>query len=134
MSDWNTRIIEEFRASDGQVGGRFEGRPLLILHTTGAKSGKERLAPLMYRREGDRLFVFASKGGSHAHPDWYHNVRANRAVTVEIGPDTVPMTAVDVEGDERDEIYARQSEDWPFFGEYQAGTDRTIPVVELVAR
>ena len=88
----------------------------------------------MYRREGDRLFVFGSKGGAHSHPDWYHNVVAHPDVVVEIGAEVLPMTAVDVTGDERDEIYARQSAEWTFFGDYQAGTDRTIPVVELVAR
>ena len=134
MSDWNTRIIEEFRANEGAVGGRFTGRPLLILHTTGARSGKERLAPLMYRREDDRLFVFASKAGSHSHPDWYHNIVANPDVAVEIGADTVAMRAVEVTGPERDDIYARQSAEWTFFGDYQEGTERTIPVVELVRR
>lgn len=132
MSDWNARIIDEFRANNGRVGGFFEDKDVLILHTTGARSGRERLAPLVYRREGERVFVFASKGGSHTHPDWYHNLLANPDVTVEIGSGTRSARAVEIVGDERDAIYARQGEDIPFFAEYQAGTDRTIPVIELV--
>ena len=132
MADWNARIIEEFRANAGDVGGFFEDKDVLILHTTGARSGRERLAPLVYRREGDRVFVFASKGGSDTHPDWYHNLKANPDVTVEIGSDTLPAHAVEIVGDERDAIYARQGADIPFFAEYQAGTNRTIPVIEIV--
>lgn len=131
MSDWNANVIEEFRGNEGAVGGVFEGRPMLILHTTGAKSGQERLAPLVYRSEGERVFVFASKGGADTHPDWYHNIKANPDVTVEIGSDTRPMTASVVEQDERDDIFARQAAEWRNFAEYQAGTDRIIPVVEL---
>lgn len=132
MSDWNAKFIEEFRANAGQVGGFFANKPVLILHTTGARSGIGRLAPLVYRKEDDRVFVFASKGGSHSHPDWYHNLKANPAVTVEIGADTVSATAAEIVGDERDAIYARHAAVIPNFAEYQAGTDRTIPVIELV--
>jgi deazaflavin-dependent oxidoreductase (nitroreductase family) len=132
VSDWNTNIIAEFRENDGKVGGMFEGAPLLVLHTTGAKSGEERLAPLMYRSEGDRVFVFASKAGAHSHPDWYYNLTANPEVTVEIGGDTKQATAVELDRADRDEIFARQAVDRPQFGEYQEGTDRVIPVVELL--
>ncbi len=132
VSDWNANIIDEFRANDGIVGGWFHDKSVLILHTTGARSGIERLAPLVYREEGDRFFIFASKGGSHSHPDWYHNLKANPTVSVEIGAGTSPATAVEIIGDERDAIYARQAADLDNFATYQAGTDRTIPVIELL--
>lgn len=132
MSDWNAKVIEEFRANAGNVGGFFANKPVLILHSTGARSGLERLAPLVYRQEGDRIFVFASKGGSHSHPDWYHNLKANPAVSVEIGADTVSAKAAEIVGDERDTIYARHAAANQNFADYQAGTDRTIPVVELI--
>lgn len=134
MSDWNAAIIEEFRANDGKVGGGFEGAPLLILHTTGAKTGLERLAPLRYRREDDRLFVFGSRAGAPVHPDWYHNLVANPEVTAEIGTEELAFTAVEVTGPERDEIYARQATEAPVFGRYQEATDRIIPVIELLDR
>ena len=132
MSERNAKVIEEFRANDGKVGGWFADKPMLILHTTGARSGQERLSPLVYREEGDRAFIFASKGGSHSHPDWYHNLTANPTVTVEIGSDTSSATAVEIVGDERDAIYARQAAAMNNFATYQAGTDRTIPVIELI--
>ena len=132
MPDGNAEVIEEFRANEGEVGGFFADKSVLILHTTGARSGVERLAPLIYRQEGDRIFLFASKGGADTHPDWYYNLKANPAVTVEIGSETLPATAVDLVGKERDDVYSRQGVDLPFFAEYQAGTDRIIPVIELV--
>ena len=131
MSNWNTAIVEEFRTNEGKVGGHFEGRPLLILHTVGRKSGKERLNPLGYLEDGGRIFVFASKMGASSNPDWYHNVIANPDVTYEIGTETRTATAVELTGGERDAIYAKQAEVWPTFGEYQEMTDRRIPVVEL---
>jgi deazaflavin-dependent oxidoreductase (nitroreductase family) len=131
MSDWNTGIIDEFRANEGRVGGMFEGAPLLILHTTGAKSGQPREMPLMYLDHSNRLFVFASKAGAHSHPDWYYNAKANPAVEIEIGADTVKKTAVELDAGERRTIYAEQASRYPQFGEYAAGTDRTIPVMEL---
>lgn len=131
-NEFNAGIIDEFRANEGKVGGMFEGAPLIILHTTGARSGVERLAPLMYLPYEDRMFVFASKAGSHSHPDWYHNVLANPSVTIEVGTSTVEKTAVELEPDERSRIYAVQASRVPQFGEYQAGTDRKIPVIELV--
>ena len=132
VSDFNAQVIEEFRASGGKVGGWFEDKDMLILHTSGARSGLKRLAPLVYRREGDRIFVFASKGGSDTHPDWFHNLKADPTVTVEIGSHTSTSTAVEIVGEERDAIYARQAATLDNFATYQAGTDRIIPVVELV--
>ena len=133
VSDFNSQFIEEFRGNDGRVGGWFQDKDVLILHTTGARSGATRLAPLVYRREDDRMFVFASKGGSDAHPDWYHNLKADPRVTVEVGSDRLTRTAVEITGEERDAIYARQAEALDNFATYQAGTDRVIPVIELVA-
>ncbi len=131
MSDWNAGIIDEFRANDGKVGGMFESAPLLILHTTGAKSGLAREMPLMYLGYNDRMFVFASKAGAHSHPDWYYNAKANPTVEIEIGTDKVMKTAVEVDAAERDTIYAEQAGRYPQFGEYAQGTDRVIPVIEL---
>ena len=133
VSDFNAQFIDEFRANGGKVGGWFEDKDVLILHTNGAHSGVKRLAPLVYRREADRIFVFASKGGSDTHPDWYHNLKADRNVTVEMGPDTSTNTAVEIVGEERDAIFARQAATLAIFATYQAGTDRIIPVIELVA-
>ena len=132
MNDFNAGIIEEFRSNDGRVGGMFEGAPLLILHTTGARSGSERLAPLMYLDFEDRTFVFASKAGAHSHPDWYFNVKANPEVSIEVGTDTRGRTAVELDPDERDRIYAEQASRFEMFAQYAAGTGRVIPVIELV--
>jgi deazaflavin-dependent oxidoreductase (nitroreductase family) len=132
MSDRNAPIIEEFRTHEGRVGGFFEGRTLLLLTHRGARTGTARTNPLAYRREGDRVFVFGSKGGSPADPDWARNLRANPDVVVEIGTDRYPATAVEITGAERDEIYARQAADWAQFGQYQQKVERRIPVFELV--
>jgi deazaflavin-dependent oxidoreductase (nitroreductase family) len=132
MSDWNTQIIEEFRTNDGKVGGPFEGAPLLLLHTTGAKSGAERVNPVMYLDEGSHLYVFASKGGADTHPDWYHNLLKNPGVIVELGTDTFAATAHPVPDDERASLYAKQAKLYPGFAEYEAKTSRVIPVVEVV--
>jgi deazaflavin-dependent oxidoreductase (nitroreductase family) len=131
MHDWNRQVIEQFRANQGKVGGNWEGRPLLLITTTGAKSGEKRTHPVMYLREGDRLFVFASKGGAPTHPAWYHNLLAHPEVTVELEGETFPATAKPVTGAEHDSIYARWAQKYPQFGEYQEKTTRTIPVVEL---
>lgn len=133
MADWNANIIEEFRSNSGKVGGIFEGDPMLILHATGAKSGAARMNPLLYRREGDRLFIFASKGGADQDPDWYYNVKANPSVTVELGSETMSASATEVIGSERDEIYGRQAASDARFDGYQKATERTIPVIELIA-
>ncbi len=129
--DWNTGVITEFRANEGKVGGMFEGMPLLLLHTTGAKSGKERINPLAYRSDGEALVVFASKGGAPTHPDWFHNVRANPKVTVEVGTDQREMVARVAEGDERNRLWEAQKLEFPGFAEYESKTDRQIPVVVL---
>ncbi len=129
---WNQKIIEEFRANEGKVGGSFEGAPVLLLHTTGAKSGLERVNPMMYLNENGRTYVFASKAGADADPDWFRNLVANPHVMVEIGARTLVGIAAPVVGDERARIYAVQSERYPGFAEYQAKTTRVIPVVEIV--
>ena len=131
MSDWNTAIIDEFRANAGKVSGNFEGAPMIILHTTGAKTGKERVNPLVYQAAGDDLAIFASKGGAPDNPDWFHNLRAHPEVTVEIGTETVPMRARVAEGDEHERLWTRQKELIPGFADYEAKTSRVIPVVVL---
>jgi deazaflavin-dependent oxidoreductase (nitroreductase family) len=131
MSDWNTKIIEEFRAGEGKVGGPFEGAPMLLLHTTGAKSGLERVNPMMYLDLDGGRYVFASKAGADSHPDWYYNLVANPTVTVEVGSETYGATAVSLAGGDRDRIFAEQARRYPGFAEYQAKTSRVIPVVEI---
>src|SRR5436189_2678203 len=129
--DWNSNIIEEFRTNEGKVGGPFDGAPLLLLHTTGARSGEERINPMMYLADGDRLVVFASKGGAPTNPDWYHNLVANPDVEIEVGTERRKVRARVAEGEEHDQLYAEQSRRYPQFAKYQEGTDRTIPVVIL---
>jgi deazaflavin-dependent oxidoreductase (nitroreductase family) len=131
VKDWNSAIIEEFRETGGRVGGQFEGAPLLLLTTTGAKSGKKHTSPVMYLQDGDRVVVFASKAGAPSNPAWYHNLVANPEATVEIGADTIRVRAEVLEGEERDRLYAEQSERYPGFAEYQQKTSRVIPVVAL---
>jgi deazaflavin-dependent oxidoreductase (nitroreductase family) len=133
-NDWNRQVIEQFRANGGKVGGMWEGRPLLLLTTTGAKSGQRRINPMMYLRDGDRLLVFASKGGSPTNPDWYHNLRAHPEVTVEVGNESYAAIATPITGEERDRIYAKWAQMYPQFGEYQKRTTRKIPVVALERR
>lgn len=131
MADWNSQIIEEFRANGGKVGGQFEGAPLLLLHTTGARSGQERVNPVMYMTEGNRLAVFASKAGADTNPDWYHNLLANPAVTVEIGTETKSAHARVAGQEERDRLWSAQKKEWPGFADYETKTSRQIPVVIL---
>jgi deazaflavin-dependent oxidoreductase (nitroreductase family) len=134
MSDWNQRIIDEFRANDGKVGGMFEGAPLLLLHHSGARTGTERVTPLMYQDIPGGYAVFASKGGADSNPDWFYNVAANGKTTVEIGSNSLPVTVRVAQGNERDEIWSRQKRDWPQFAEYERQTLRdVIPVVVLEA-
>ena len=134
MNDWNRQTIEAFRANGGKVGGMWEGRPLLLLTTTGAKSGQRRTNPMMYLRDGDRLLVFASKGGAPTSPDWYHNLVAHPEVTVEVGTETYAAMATVLTGEERDLLYAKQGKLYPQFAEYQKKTSRKIPVVALEPR
>jgi deazaflavin-dependent oxidoreductase (nitroreductase family) len=131
MSDWNTQIIEEFRANGGKVGGQFEGAPLLLLHSTGAKSGQARVNPMMYQADGDNFAVFASKAGAPTNPDWYHNVVANPSASIEVGDRTVDVVARVADGAERDRPWSRQKELYPGFADYEAKTSRQIPVVVL---
>ena len=132
LHDWNSKVIEEFRVHQGKVGGQFEGAPVLLLHTTGARSGLERVNPMMYMEEPGRVFVFASKAGADSDPDWYRNLEANPGGTVEIGADTFDAKAVPIVGPERDRVYSAQSTLYPGFAEYQTMTTRVIPVVELI--
>jgi deazaflavin-dependent oxidoreductase (nitroreductase family) len=130
-NDWNAGIIEEFRANAGKVGGQFEGAPLLLLHTTGARSGQERVNPVMYQDLGGPVAVFASKAGAPTNPDWYHNVVAHPEVSAEIGTETRQFRARVAIGDERAQIWTQQMQDYPGFADYESKTDREIPVVIL---
>ncbi|GAA1916088.1 nitroreductase/quinone reductase family protein [Streptomyces durmitorensis] len=135
-AEFNRQLMADFRANGGQVGGMFAGAPLVLLTTTGARSGHPRSNPAVYARDGDRLLVFASNGGGDKNPDWYHNLLADPRLTVEIadgtgGVDRFPATAEPLAGEERDRQYAAQCERDPAFAAYQQGTDRTIPVIAL---
>lgn len=131
VNDWNRQIIEEFRANSGKVGGQFEGAPLLLLHSTGAKSGQARVNPVMYQADGDNYVVFASKAGAPTSPDWYHNLVANPRASVEVGDQTVNVVAKVVEGDTRERLWSLQKELYPGFADYESKTSRQIPVVVL---
>ena len=131
MGDWNTGVIEEFRANGGKVSGMFEGRPLLLLHHVGARTGSRRVTPLMYQDVENGYAVFASKGGADTNPDWFHNLVANPRTKVEVGNETVPVGARVTRGNERDRIWSRQKRDYSQFAEYEASTSRVIPVVVL---
>ena len=129
---FNDNIIEEFRANAGKVGGPFAGRPMLILTTKGAKSGKTHTVPLVHTRDGDKLVVIASRGGAPTHPHWYHNLLANPEVTVELGTEKFQARATALpSGPERDRLYAAQAAMMPAFAEYETKTTRKIPVVTL---
>ncbi|MEV0297439.1 nitroreductase family deazaflavin-dependent oxidoreductase [Nocardia sp. NPDC050710] len=129
MSDFNASVIEEFRANDGRVGGPFEGRTnMVLITTTGAKSGRAITNPLVFLPDGDRIVIFASHGGSDKNPAWYYNLRADPELTVEVGTETYRAKAELVTGPERDELYARMVELMPQFGDYEVKTDRLIPV------
>ncbi|MBV8986917.1 MAG: nitroreductase family deazaflavin-dependent oxidoreductase [Acidimicrobiia bacterium] len=130
-NDWNDKIIDEFRANDGKLGGPFEGADMLLLHTWGAKTGAERVNPLAYQPLGDDIAIFASKAGADTNPDWFYNLKAHPDVTIEVGTDTVAARARVAEGEERERIWARQKEIMPGFAEYETKTSRQIPVVIL---
>ncbi len=132
VKDFNAGMIEQFRANGGRLGGQFEGAPVLLLHTVGARSGKERVNPMMYLDLDGHRYVFASKAGADSNPDWYHNLVATPQVTAEVGPATLAATARVVSGEERDRVYGEQARRYPGFAEYQQKTSRVIPVVELV--
>ena len=131
MSDFNEQVIAEFRANGGKVRGMFEGAPMVLLHTTGASTGLERVHPLMYQQVGDEVAVFASNGGGTTDPVWYRNLTAEPSVTVEIGDETVPMTARVAAGEERTRIWEQQKSVAPQFAEYERTAEREIPVVLL---
>ena len=131
MNDFNQRVIEEFRANGGKVGGQFDGAPMVLLTTTGAKSGNPHTTPLVYLQDNDRVIVFASMGGAPRHPQWYHNIIANPDVTVEVGTEKYEARATVVTGAERDELFARQAAKFDAFNQYQQRTTRVIPVVAL---
>ena len=136
MSDFNTQVIEEFRANHGQVGGPFEGSPIVLVHHRGRKSGADRVAPLVYlpdEADADTVYVFASKGGAPTDPDWYLNLMAADGSRVEIGDDVFDVDVSEVTGEDRDRLFAEQVSRHPGFGEYEEKTAgiRTIPVVAL---
>jgi deazaflavin-dependent oxidoreductase (nitroreductase family) len=132
MSDFNDKIIEEFRAHGGKVGPPFEGAPMVLVTTVGAKSGQQRVAPLVYLPDGERVVIFASKGGAPTHPDWFHNIVANPSVIMEVGTERYAATAHVIDGAERDALFAAQVAAMPQFKAYEDGTTRVIPVVALV--
>jgi len=133
-NDFNAKIIEEFRANEGRVAGTFEGMPLLLLHHSGAKSGTPRVNPLAYQADDGRFVVFASKGGAPTHPAWYHNLKAYPQTTIEVGTETIEVTAGEATGEERERLFRTQVERVPQFGEYERRAQRVIPVMVLTPR
>jgi len=134
MEEFNRGVIEEFRANDGKVGGPFEGAPVLLLTTVGAKSRERRTTPVMYLPDGERMIIFASLGGAPNNPAWFHNLVANPSTTVEVGSDTVEVNAVVTSGEERDRLFDQQAALYPQFADYAQKTTRQIPVVALVPK
>lgn len=134
MSDWNADVIAEFRSNHGRVGGQFKGAPLLLLHHRGAKTGRTRINPVMYMKDGDRYLVFASKGGYDHNPDWYHNLKAHPEIEIEVGDEKIMVKAQEVKGAERDRLYAKQASLYPQFADYQSKTKRVIPVIALAPK
>lgn len=134
FNEWNKQIIAEFRANAGEVGGAFKGATVLLLHTTGAKSGTPRTNPLVYLPDGERWVIIASKGGAPKNPDWYYNLLAHPEIPIEVGTDTIDVEAKEVTGPERDELYARQVARFASFGNYEKATSRKIPVIRLTRR
>ena len=139
FNDWNQRVVAEFRANEGRVGGSFEGAPMILVHHVGRKSGKEYITPLVYlpgEGDDDSIYIFASKGGAPTHPDWYGNLISAGQATIEVLGRTQQATVTEVIGDERDRIYAEQVKRMPGFGDYAKQTEgiRTIPVLRLARR
>lgn len=130
-NDFNTQVINEFRANGGKVGGMFEGAPMILITTTGAKSGQPRVAPLVYTKDGDRYVIIASKGGAPTNPDWYYNIAANPEITVEVGTESFPGHAEIAPEPERTRLFDAQAALMPGFRDYQNNTDRIIPVVTI---
>ena len=131
MNDFNQNVINQFRANGGKVGPPFEGAPMMLLTTTGAKSGQQRTTPLVHTKDGDDIVIIASKAGAPTNPAWYHNLVANPEVTVEVGTEKFQARARVATGEERDRLYAAQAKLMPNFAEYQQKTTRQIPVVVL---
>ena len=127
----NRAIIEEFHKNAGKAPSHVGSERMLLITHTGAKSGKKRTNPLMYLPDGKRFIIFATKGGSPTHPDWYHNLVAHPDVTVEVGTESFEARAVVTTGQERDQLYARQAKAYPQFGDYEKRTTRKIPVIAL---
>ena len=134
MNDFNSKIIAEFRANGGVVGGPFQGAPMVLITHTGAKTGQRRTTPLVCTTDGDDVVIIASMGGAPSNPAWYRNMIVNPTVTVERGADTWEADVVEATGDERDRLFAAQAAAMPNFAEYQAKTTRQIPVLRLVRR
>jgi deazaflavin-dependent oxidoreductase (nitroreductase family) len=133
--DWNAEVIAEFRANNGEVKAPYDNPPpMLLLHTIGAKSGKQHIVPMRALPDGDALYVFASAHGSERHPDWYYNLLANPDIVIEKGVEHIPVRATEVRGAERDAIFARQAARFATFAEYQRKLSRTIPVIRLERR
>jgi deazaflavin-dependent oxidoreductase (nitroreductase family) len=130
--DFNRRNIEEFRANHGRLGGQFEGAPVLLLHSIGARSGEERVNPMMYLADGDRYLVFASAAGADRNPAWYWNLVAHPDARIEVGDEHLDVRAIELEGSERDAKYAEQAKRYPGFAGYERKTSRTIPVLALL--
>jgi deazaflavin-dependent oxidoreductase (nitroreductase family) len=130
-ADFNAQIIDQFHAGGGRVGGMFEGMTLLLLHHTGARSGQSRINPLVYHGDRDHYVIFASKAGAPTNPDWYHNLKAHPQVRIEVGTETIDVTADEATGEERDHLFRAQAERSPQFADYQKNTDRVIPVLVL---
>jgi len=130
-NNWNQNIIEEFRANEGKVGGPFAGKPILLLHTTGAKSRQPRVNPVAYIKDGERLAVIASKGGAPTNPDWYHNLVANPLVSVEVGTEQFQARATIAAEPERTRLYKQMVTVMPGFADYERKTTRVIPVIVL---
>ena len=132
MSDWNEKIIKEFRANEGRVGGPFTGSPMVLIHHVGARTGTEQVAPLVYFPQPDgSMLIIASRRGAPTNPDWYHNLKANPKIDVEVGPDRFAVVADELDRAERDEVWPVLVAERPGFGGYQEKTDRIIPVFRL---
>jgi deazaflavin-dependent oxidoreductase (nitroreductase family) len=130
-NDFNAKVIDEFHANEGRVGGMFEGSTLVLVHHTGAKSGKSYITPLVYSTDGDRYVIFASKAGAPTNPDWYYNLKAHPHVQIEIGSETIDVLATEAVGEERERLFEEQTKRAPQFAEYAEKTDRVIPVIIL---
>ena len=131
VNDWNAKVIAEFRAHEGKVGGQFAGAPMILVHHFGAKSGVERVSPMVYFPDGDRMLVIASAAGSPKNPDWYHNLKAHPRVPVEVGAETFPVAVEELAPAERAEKWAAITAVMPGFADYQAKAGRVIPVLAL---